>query len=131
MFFIGPISSIFDYAIFGVMYFFFKANSTEHQSLFQAGWFIEGLLTQTLIVHIIRTRKIPFLQSWAAAPVVALTSLVMAIGIFIPFSPFTSALKLQPLPLIYFPFLILILFSYCVLTQFIKNWYIKKFNQWL
>ena len=131
MFFIGPISSIFDYAIFGLMFFFFKANSPEHQSLFQSGWFIEGLLSQTLIVHMIRTRKIPFIQSWATAPVVALTSLVMAIGIFIPFSPFAAALKLQPLPLSYFPFLVLILFSYCVLIQFIKNWYIKKFNQWL
>jgi len=131
MFYIGPISSIFDYAIFGVMYFFFKANTPEHQSLFQSGWFIEGLLSQTLIVHMIRTRKIPFLQSWATAPVVALTSLVMAIGIFIPFSPFASALKLQALPLSYFPFLILILLSYCFLIQFVKNRYIKKFNQWL
>lgn len=131
MFFIGPISSIFDYAIFGIMYFFFKANSPEHQSLFQSGWFIEGLLSQTLIVHMIRTKKIPFLQSWATAPVVALTSLVMAIGIFIPFSPFAEALKLQALPWNYFPFLILILFCYFTLTQLIKNWYIKKFNQWL
>jgi Mg2+-importing ATPase len=131
MIFIGPISSIFDYAIFALMYFYFKANTPEHQSLFQSGWFVEGLLSQTLIVHMIRTRKIPFIQSWAAAPVVALTSLVMAIGIIIPFSPFASALKLQPLPLSYFPFLIGILLSYCTLTQFIKNWYIKKFNHWL
>ena len=131
MIFIGPISSIFDYAIFIIMYFFFKANSPEHQSLFQSGWFIEGLLSQTLIVHMIRTRKIPFIQSWAAAPVVALTSLVMVIGIFIPFSPFASALKLQPLPMIYFPFLIVILLSYCTLTQFVKNWYVKKFRVWL
>ena len=131
MFFIGPISSIFDYAIFALMYFYFKANSPDHQSLFQSGWFIEGLLSQTLIVHMIRTRKIPFIQSWAATPVVALTSLVMAIGIIIPFSPFASALKLQPLPLSYFPFLIGILLSYCTLTQFIKNWYIKKFSHWL
>jgi Mg2+-importing ATPase len=131
MFFIGPISSIFDYATFALMFFFFKANLPEHQSLFQSGWFIEGLLSQTLIVHMIRTRKIPFIQSWAATPVVALTSLVMAIGIFIPFSPFASALKLQALPLSYFPFLIIILVSYCVLTQIVKNWYIKKFSKWL
>lgn len=131
MIFIGPISSIFDYATFALMFFFFKANSPEYQSLFQTGWFIEGLLSQTLIVHMIRTRKIPFVQSWAKAPVVALTSLVMVIGILIPFSPFASALKLQPLPLIYFPFLIVFLTCYCLLTQFVKNWYIKKFNQWL
>lgn len=131
MIFIGPISSIFDYAIFALMFFYFKANSPEHQSLFQSGWFIEGLLSQTLIVHMIRTRKIPFIQSWAATPVVALTSLVMVIGIIIPFSPFAAVLKLQPLPLSYFPFLIGILLSYCTLTQFIKNWYIKKFSHWL
>lgn len=131
MMFIGPISSIFDYATFAIMFFFFKATTPEHQSLFQSGWFIEGLLSQTLIVHMIRTRKIPFIQSWATAPVVALTSLVMAIGIYIPFSPFASALKLQPLPLSYFPFLIVMLLFYCTITQFIKNWYVKKFNQWL
>ncbi len=131
MLYIGPISSIFDYITFFVMFYFFKANSIEHQSLFQSGWFIEGLLSQTLIVHMIRTRKIPFIQSWATTPVVALTSLIMLIGIAIPFSPFAGALKLQPLPVSYFPWLIGILVSYCVLTQFVKNWFIKKFHQWL
>ena len=131
MIFIGPISSIFDYATFFLMFYFFKANSPEHQSLFQSGWFIEGLLSQTLIVHMIRTKKIPFIQSWATAPVVALTSIIMLIGIAIPFSPFASAIKLQPLPFSYFPWLIAILLSYCLLTQIIKNWFIKKFSQWL
>ncbi len=131
MLYIGPISSIFDYATFFVMFYFFKANSSEHQSLFQSGWFIEGLLSQTLIVHMIRTRKIPFIQSWATAPVVALTSIIMLIGIAIPFSPFAAAIKLQTLPLSYFPWLIAILTSYCLLTQLVKNWFIKKFKQWL
>ncbi|HYK77172.1 MAG TPA: magnesium-translocating P-type ATPase [Daejeonella sp.] len=131
MIFIGPISSIFDYATFALMFFFFKANSPEHQSLFQTGWFVEGLLSQTLIVHMIRTRKIPFIQSWATAPVVALTSLIMVIGLAIPFSPFASAFRMEPLPISYFPFLLGILFSYCVLTQIIKVWFIRKFNYWL
>jgi Mg2+-importing ATPase len=131
MVFIGPISSIFDYATFGVMYFVFKASSAEHQSLFQSGWFIEGLLSQTLIVHMIRTKKIPFIQSWATTPVIALTTAIMAIGIYIPFSPFATALKLQPLPFSYFPWLIGILTCYCLLTQLIKNWFVKKFSQWL
>jgi Mg2+-importing ATPase len=131
MLFIGPISSIFDFATFAVMFFVFKANTVEHQTLFQSGWFIEGLLSQTLIIHMIRTRKIPFIQSWAATPVVALTSLIMVIGILIPFSPFAAALKMQPLPLSYFPWLIAILISYCLLTQLVKNWFIKKFNSWL
>ncbi len=131
MLYIGPISSIFDFATFAVMYFVFKANTPEHQTLFQSGWFVEGLLSQTLIIHMIRTRKIPFIQSWAAAPVVALTSLIMAIGMLIPFSPFAEALKMQPLPPAYFPWLIGILVAYCLLAQFIKNWFIKKFHQWL
>jgi Mg2+-importing ATPase len=131
MFFIGPISSIFDYGTFAIMYFVFKANAPEHQSFFQSGWFIEGLLSQTLIVHMIRTRKIPFIQSWASAPVLALTTLIMAIGIFIPFSPFAAALKLQPLPGSYFIWLVLILLSYCLLTQLVKNWFIKRFGEWL
>ena len=131
MVFIGPISSIFDYATFALMWFVFKANLPEHQTLFQSGWFIEGLLSQTLIVHMIRTRKIPFIQSWATKPVVALTTIIMLIGIGIPFSPLASALKMQPLPLSYFPWLICILVSYCALTQVVKTWFIKKFNQWL
>jgi Mg2+-importing ATPase len=131
MIFIGPISSIFDYATFFLMFYFFKANSPGHQSLFQSGWFIEGLLSQTLIVHMIRTKKVPFIQSWATAPVVALTSVIMLIGIAIPFSPFASAIKLEPLPLSYFPWLIGILTGYCLLTQLVKNWFIKRFDQWL
>lgn len=131
MIFIGPISSIFDYATFAVMYYVFSANTIEKQTLFQSGWFIEGLLSQTLIVHMIRTRKIPFIQSWATAPVTALTSLVMVIGICIPFSPLAESLKMQALPLVYFPWLIGILISYCLLTQLVKVWFIKKFNQWL
>ncbi|MBN8838281.1 MAG: magnesium-translocating P-type ATPase [Sphingobacteriia bacterium] len=131
MVFIGPISSIFDYATFALMWFFFKCTSPAHQSLFQTGWFIESLLSQTLIVHMIRTRRIPFIQSWASTPVVALTSIIMLIGIIIPFTPFAEGLKMQPLPFSFFPWLILILTCYCVLTQLIKNWYIKKFSQWL
>ena len=131
MLFIGPISSIFDYLTFALMFFLFKANTPEHQGLFQSGWFVEGLLSQTLIVHMIRTRKIPFIQSWATAPVVALTSLVMVIGISIPFSPFATALKMEPLPIGYFPWLLGILLSYCLLTQLMKMWFIKRFNQWL
>lgn len=131
MMYIGPISSIFDYSTFAVLWFVFKANSPAHQTLFQTGWFVESLLSQTLIVHMIRTRKIPFIQSWAAAPVVALTSAIMIIGISLPFTPFAPALKMQPLPFGFFPWLIGILFVYCLLTQLIKNWFINKFTQWL
>jgi Mg2+-importing ATPase len=131
MLFIGPISSIFDFATYAVMYFVFKANTPEQQTLFQSGWFIEGLLSQTLIIHMIRTRRIPFIQSSATMPVILMTSLVIIAGIFIPFSPFAHALKMQPLPLSYFFWLVGILVSYCILTQIIKNWFIRKFGYWL
>ena len=131
MIYIGPISSIFDIVTYLVMWHVFGCNSPEHQSLFQSGWFIEGLLSQTLIVHMIRTRKIPFIQSRVTWPVIGMTTLVMVIGIVIPFTSFGASIGLQALPLSYFPWLVGILFSYCVLTQLVKNWYIRKFSGWL
>ncbi len=131
MIYIGPISSIFDIATYLVMWYVFKCNSPEHQALFQSGWFIEGLLSQTLIVHMIRTRKIPFIQSTASWPVVGLTLLIMVVGIILPFSNVGAAIGLVPLPWSYFPWLVVILLSYCVLTQVIKQWYIKRFTRWL
>lgn len=97
----------------------------------KTGWFVEGLLSQTLIVHMIRTKKIPFIQSWASAPLTALTSLVIVLGLIIPFTPIAGVLSMEPLPLAYFPWLIGILLAYALLTQLVKNWYIKRFNQWL
>jgi Mg2+-importing ATPase len=131
MVFIGPISSIFDIATYALMWYVFSANGVDHQSLFQSGWFIEGLLSQTLIVHMIRTEKIPFIQSRASAPVVLLTSIIMGLGIYLPFSGFGASIGLVPLPMSYFPWLVAILLSYCVLTQLVKRWYIRRFNEWL
>lgn len=128
---IGPISSIFDIALFLVMWYVFACNSPEHQALFQSGWFVEGLLSQTLIVHMIRTRKIPFVQSCASWPVTGLTILIMGVGILLPFTGIGNSIGLVPLPWSYFPWLIAILLSYCILTQFIKNLYIKHFTRWL
>jgi len=131
MVFIGPISSIFDVVTFLVMWNVFGANSVEKQSLFQSGWFVVGLLTQTLIVHMIRTQHIPFIQSRAATPVILLTATIMAFGIYLPFSPLGAHLGLVPLPLSYFGWLAGILLSYCVLTQMVKTVYIHRFGQWL
>lgn len=128
---IGPVSSLFDIITFVVMWVIFQANSLEHQALFQSGWFIEGLLSQTLIVHMIRTQKIPFLQSTAAAPVLWLTGLIAAIGISLPFSALGRFASMQPLPPSYFAWLGAILFAYAVLTQFVKGWYLKRFHEWL
>lgn len=131
MIFIGPISSIFDIATYLLMWYVFGCQSPEAQTLFQSGWFIEGLLSQTLIVHMIRTRRIPFVQSNAAWPLMLMTFVIMALGIAIPFTSFGSYIGLMPLPLSYFPWLIAILLSYCVLTQGIKQWYIRRFGKWL
>jgi len=131
MIFVGPISSIFDITTFCLLWFVFGANSPDHQSLFQSGWFVEGLLSQTLIVHMIRTQRIPFVQSTAAAPVLMLTAIVMAIGIFVPFSSLGASVGMQPLPLSYFGWLIATLLSYCVLVQIIKAVYIRRFGKWL
>jgi Mg2+-importing ATPase len=128
---IGPISSIFDILTFWVMWHVFGANSIATQSLFQSGWFVEGLLTQTLIVHMIRTEKIPFLQSTAAPAVLATTALVMAVGVVLPFTPIASAFRFQPLPGSYFLYLVAALLGYCVLTQLAKGLYIRRFHQWL
>ena len=131
MLFIGPISSIFDIVTFLVMWNVFGANSVDKQSLFQSGWFVVGLLTQTLIVHMIRTQYIPFIQSRAATPVILLTAGIMAIGIYLPFSPLGAHVGLVPLPLAYFPWLAGILLGYCILTQLVKHLYIRRFGQWL
>lgn len=130
MLFIGPISSIFDISTFALMWFVFHANAPEVQNLFHSGWFVEGLLSQTLVVHMLRTRKIPFIQSTAALPVLLMTGLIMAIGIYIPFSPISNWIGLTPLPWQYFPWLVLTLGCYCVVTQMVKRWYIRRFGQW-
>jgi Mg2+-importing ATPase len=131
MVFIGPISSIFDFTTFALLWFVFGANRPEAQALFQSGWFIEGLLSQTLIIHMIRTAHIPFLQSWAALPLTLLTAVIMAVGIYIPFSPLGATVGLVPLPMSYFPWLVVTLLSYCVLTQGVKVWYMRRFRLWL
>ncbi|WP_025128275.1 magnesium-translocating P-type ATPase [Pseudomonas sp. PH1b] len=130
MLWIGPTSSIFDITTFALMWYVFAANSVEMAALFQSGWFIEGLLSQTLVVHMLRTRKIPFIQSTAALPVMLATGLVMALGIYVPFSPLGSMVGLVPLPWEYFPWLVGTLLAYCVVAQTMKTLYIRRFKQW-
>ena len=131
MIWIGPISSIFDIVTYMVMWWVFKGQGPETEALFQSGWFVEGLLSQTLIVHMIRTRKVPFVQSCASWPVMLMTFSIMAIGICVPFTSFGSYIGLVPLPWSYFPWLVCILLSYCILTQWLKTEYIRVFNRWL
>ena len=130
MLWIGPTSSIFDITTFALMWYVFAANSVEMQALFQSGWFIEGLLSQTLVVHMLRTRKVPFFQSTAALPVILATGLVMCLGIYIPFSPLGAMVGLVPLPWEYFPWLAATLLGYCLVAQGMKTLYIRRFGQW-
>jgi Mg2+-importing ATPase len=128
MVFFGPISSIFDITTYAMMWFVFSANTPEEQTLFQSGWFIVGLLTQTLIVHMIRTPKIPFIQSRAATPLLVMTAVIMAIGIFLPMGPLAHYFKLQALPPLYFVFLPMILLAYMGLTQAMKGIYFRRYG---
>lgn len=128
---IGPVSSVFDISMFLIMWHVFAANSEAGQSLFQSGWFVEGLLSQTLIVHMIRTRKIPFLQSRASWPVMVTTVLAVLAGLWLPFSPLAPSLGFVALPASYFPWLAGVLLAYCTLTQLVKTWYIRRFGTWL
>jgi Mg2+-importing ATPase len=123
MLFFGPISSLFDVTTFAVMWFLFGAKTPAQQTLFQSGWFIVGLLTQTLIVHMIRTPKLPFIQSRAAMPLLVMTGVIMAVGVFLPEGPLAHYFKMQSLPPLYFAVLPLIVFGYMATTQLMKRVY--------
>jgi P-type Mg2+ transporter len=118
MIFFGPLSSVFDVTTFAV----------AQQTLFQSGWFVVGLLTQTLIVHMIRTPKLPFIESRAAPPLMAMTLAIMALGLWLPMGPLAESFKLQPLPAAYFPWLAAILLGYGVLTTAVKRLYVRRFG---
>jgi Mg2+-importing ATPase len=124
--FIGPISSIFDYVTYFVMLYGF--NAWTNPALFQTGWFVESLLTQTLIIHIIRTAKIPFLESRASTALITTTIVIAAIGIALPFTWLGGFLGFVPLPPAYWIALCLILLSYVILTHFMKTWFIRRFG---
>jgi len=124
--FIGPISSIFDYTTYFMMLFVFHA--WNNPPLFQTGWFVESLVTQTMIIHVIRSKKMPFFQTWASLPLVLSTITVVATGIFITLSPFAYFFGFVRLPALYWPLLIATLLSYITLTQLVKTVYIKKFG---
>ena len=123
---IGPCSSVFDYTTYLLMYFVFGANDPAHASLFQTGWFVESLITQTLIIHVIRTNKLPLVQSRASWPMSLTTLLVMATGLYLPYSPIAGALGFTPLPGFYWPFLFITVICYVALTQAVKTWLLKK-----
>jgi Mg2+-importing ATPase len=146
---IGPCSSIFDYTTYLMMWFIFKCgslglapppeladyfagaslsnpDSTYAAALFQTGWFVESLLTQTLIIHVIRTNKIPFIQSRASWPLIMTSGAIMLVGIGLPYSPIGLWLGFVPLPMLYWPLLVATLVLYVLLTQMAKVWLIRE-----
>ena len=124
--FIGPISSIFDYTTFFVMLRVFHCWDPGRASLFQTGWFVESLMTQTLIIHVIRTNKIPFIQSQASRALTFTTLAIMAFGIWLPYSPLASSLGFTHLPTLYWPILVATMLAYVLLTQGIKVWLLRR-----
>jgi P-type Mg2+ transporter len=144
--FIGPISSIFDYTTYLMMWFIFNCrlvnlvpppqlaarfahtsiDNSYAAALFHTGWFVESLMTQTLIIHVIRTNLIPFLQSRSSWQLTMTTLLIMAFGAWLPYSPLAGALGFVPLPGLYWPLLLVTLLCYVGLTQLIKTWLLRK-----
>jgi len=121
---IGPISSIFDYVTFYVMWFVFHCKNNP--ALFHTGWFVESLFTQTLIIHVIRTNKIPFIQSRASWPLIMTSVIIVIAGAWLTVSPLANTLGFVPLPALYWLYLLGILILYIALTQLIKNRLILK-----
>nr|WP_294914847.1 magnesium-translocating P-type ATPase [uncultured Neokomagataea sp.] len=128
MLFFGPLSSVFDIATYMLLWWVFGADDIAHQALFQSGWFVEGLLTQTLIVHMIRSPKLPFLQSTASFPLIVTTVLIIALGIFLPMSPLAGYFGFEALPGTFYPWLMLIVLGYAVLTTVMKRFYARRFG---
>jgi len=139
MVFIGPMSSIFDYATFALMWYFFGCSSfsdpgmgaaqQEMQArLFQTGWFVESLLTQTMIVHIIRTQRVPFFGSRASLHLTLTTLTIMAVAVWLPYSPFADTLGMVPLPAIYWAWIAGFLTTYGMLTHFVKTWFFNRYG---
>jgi Mg2+-importing ATPase len=136
---IGPVSSIFDYATFFLMLFFFGCIQYAHagtspemkvyyEQLFHTGWFVESLLTQTLIVHIIRTNRIPFFQSRPSGLLTLSTLGIMAIGIVLPYTSLAHYIGLVPLPPVYWLWITGYLIAYGIFTHFVKSYVHKKFG---
>ncbi len=128
MLFFGPVSSVFDLTSFAVLWWVFSANTPAEQGLFQSGWFVVGLLTQTLVVHLIRTPRLPFIESRASTGLMAMTLAIAAVALWLPMGPLAGAFKLQPLPLAFFAWVGGILCGYALLATLMKRYYVHRFG---
>jgi len=121
MLFFGPISSLFDFATFGVMLWVFHADAP----LFRSGWFVESLATQTLVIFAIRTRRIPFFRSHPSLPLLLAALGVVTVGAVLPATPLAHALGFQPLPGLFFLALMAMVASYLALIEIGKRWFYR------
>ncbi len=144
MFWFGPTSSVFDIITYSTMFFVIApavfggafhslapAQQAGFTTLFQTAWFVESLWTQTLVIHMIRTPKVPFIQSRASLPMALFTSCGILVGTLLPYTPFSKQLGMTPLPPVYFAFLIAVVLSYITLTTVVKKFYIKRYKELL
>ncbi|KAH7520496.1 hypothetical protein FEM48_Zijuj08G0150000 [Ziziphus jujuba var. spinosa] len=127
----GPVCTLCDVATVMFLWFYYKIYSTTDIKFFHSAWFIEGLLMQTLIIHLIRTEKIPFIQEFASWPVICSTVVISAIGISIPFTLIGKVMGFVSLPLSYFGFLVVLFIGYFSIGQVVKRAYILVYKRWL
>lgn len=131
MAYMGPLSSVFDILLFAVMWWVIGANTAELSPLFQAGWFVFGTASQVLVIHVIRTAKIPFVQSKPSTPLLISTAIVAVVSLVVGFSRFAIGIDMTPLPLSFAPWLALILAGYFLASQLIKRFYVRRYGEWL
>ncbi|XP_028233069.1 uncharacterized protein LOC114413080 isoform X4 [Glycine soja] len=127
----APVCTLCDVATLLFLWFYYKAYTDVTQKFFHSAWFIEGLLLQTLIIHLIRTEKIPFIQDVASWPVIFSTVVTSAIGIALPFTPIGKVMGFSLIPLSYFGFLVLLFLGYFTVGQVVKRLYILVYKKWL
>ena len=138
---IGPISSIFDCTTFLILFFiiapmitgsvYHHGMSSNFITIFQTGWFIESMWTQTMVIYMLRSPKLPFIQSRPALSVVMTTLAAVFFVTLLPYGPFANLLKVSPLNGTYFLFLMIIMALYMISVTFVKHLYIKKYHEWL
>ena len=131
MFVFGSISTLLDIACFAVLWFGFKFNTVEKAALFQTGWFAFGIISQTLIIHMIRTHKVPFLESKSSKQLVISTFTITLITILITFTNIAVIFDFRRLPITYLLWIIALLMIYAFVIQGYKKFYIKQNKQWL
>ena len=131
MAYMGPLSSIFDILCFAVMWWVIGANTVELSPLFQCGWFVFGTVSQVLVIHMIRTAKLPFLQSKPSVPLFLSTFIVAVIALITGFTDFAIGFDMLRLPISFIPWLTAILSGYLLCVQLIKKIYVCNYGEWM